>query len=217
MTKLRVCFVGDSITSGQNDLTYLGWPGRVGVDEAMRGHDLTVYNLGIRSDTSAHIDARWEQEARSRLPTELECAVVFAFGINDATEELGRLRVPLPESLAMAERIFVRATKFWPCLWVGPTPVDEAKQPSLMDSGELRTKRNATIGEYSAAYAALSHRIGVPYLDLFDLLSRDPKWPTGCLSDGVHPHAEGYEMLARIFGAWSPWRSLMNEASLRAS
>lgn len=217
MTKLRICFVGDSITSGQSDPTYLGWPGRIGVNEAKGGYHLTVYNLGIRSDTSTDVDARWEQEVRCRLPTKIACAVVFAFGINDATEELGRLRVPLPESLATAERILVRAKKFWPCLWVGPTPVDETKQPSLMDTGEFRTKRNATIGEYSAAYAALSHRIGVPYLDLFDVLSGDPEWLMGCLSDGVHPNAGGYEMLARIFGAWSPWRSRVNKASSRAS
>jgi lysophospholipase L1-like esterase len=34
MSRVRVCFVGDSITSGQGDSRYLGWPRRIGTCEA---------------------------------------------------------------------------------------------------------------------------------------------------------------------------------------
>ena len=50
MTQIRIGFVGDSITHGTGDETLLGWTYRVGQAEAAKGHDVTVYNLGIRAD-----------------------------------------------------------------------------------------------------------------------------------------------------------------------
>jgi len=55
MTVLRICFVGDSLTLGTNDDEYLGWPGRIAKRERAAGHDVTVYNLGVRADTSEMI------------------------------------------------------------------------------------------------------------------------------------------------------------------
>ena len=60
MVQIRIGFVGDSITHGTGDETLLGWTYRVGQTEAAKGHDVTVYNLGIRADTSALVEARWE-------------------------------------------------------------------------------------------------------------------------------------------------------------
>ena len=67
MVQIRIGFVGDSITHGTGDETLLGWPYRVGQAEVMRGHDVTVYNLGIRADTSELVAERWQAECRARL------------------------------------------------------------------------------------------------------------------------------------------------------
>ncbi|MEK9967464.1 MAG: GDSL family lipase, partial [Rhodospirillaceae bacterium] len=59
MATLRICFIGDSITVGSGDAGFLGWPGHLCVAETARGHDLTLYNNGVRGDTSAMIRPRW--------------------------------------------------------------------------------------------------------------------------------------------------------------
>ena len=50
--ELRMCFVGDSLLLGTNDDNYRGWPGRLCQRERETGHDVSLYNLGIRADTS---------------------------------------------------------------------------------------------------------------------------------------------------------------------
>ena len=87
MVQIRIGFVGDSITHGTGDETLLGWPYRIGQAEDGRGHDDTVYNLGIRADTSELGQARWLAECRARLIPAIDSATVFAIGINDSAHE----------------------------------------------------------------------------------------------------------------------------------
>ena len=87
MTQIRIGFVGDSITHGTGDETLLGWTYRVGQAEAAKGHDVTVYNLGIRADTSALVEQRWDIEVNARLKPEMNCGTVWAIGINDCAHE----------------------------------------------------------------------------------------------------------------------------------
>lgn len=56
---IRICFIGDSITLGTGDAAMLGWPGRLGAIAWSQGHQVTVYNLGVRGETS-------EDELRAR-------------------------------------------------------------------------------------------------------------------------------------------------------
>lgn len=209
MTALRVCFVGDSITNGTADETFLGWPGRLCVAARAEGHDLTNYNLGVRADTSVLIAARWEAECRARLPEAVNGRLVFAFGVNDTAEEVGQgVRVPLARSLETAEAILARAKAWRPTLWIGPAPVVEAKQPLRPYPGLAYDFRNQRVGEYNAAYAALAARIGVSYLDVFRPLSAEPAWAQHVdAGDGVHPTAGGYDALAKLVGGWAAWRA----------
>ena len=50
----------------ERETTLLGWT-HVGQVEAAQGHDVTVYNLGIRADTSALVEHRWDIGANARL------------------------------------------------------------------------------------------------------------------------------------------------------
>ena len=103
---MRICFIGDSFVNGVGDDSGLGWIGRLGVALRAAGCDLTLYNLGVRRDTSADIARRWRAEAEARLPEGVDGRLVFAFGTNDGTpgEGPGRVRVPTPNRLPTPRR-----------------------------------------------------------------------------------------------------------------
>ena len=208
MAILRICFVGDSLVAGTGDERYLGWPGRLCAAERARGHDVTLYNLGVRADTSALVAARWRAECAARLPQPYPGALVFGFGINDVGEELtGTPRVPLDETLRAARAILGEARAWLPTLMVGPTPVDEAKM--LLTAGPVRRDfHNEKISRASRALGGVAAETGVPYLDLHALLGADPAFMRAVTAgDGVHPTAAGYDVIATAIGAWLPWRA----------
>jgi lysophospholipase L1-like esterase len=207
-TRLRICFVGDSITAGTGDDRFLGWPGRLAAHEHAAGHDVTLYNLGVRADTSEHLAARWDAGARARLPAHVNGALIFAFGVNDMAVERGKgLRVPVERSIAVAQAMLTTAKAWLPTLWIGPAPVvaDGAViAPSADIAYEFMNERLAGLND---AYAKLAGRIGVPYLDLYAALAETPAWqPALAAGDGVHPTAEGYLLVAEIIRAWPAWR-----------
>ena len=212
MTVMRYAFVGDSITTGTGDDDFLGWPGRVCVRERKAGHDVTLYNLGIRGDTSKLIEPRWRRECEARFPPDVLCAIVFAFGINDSAEDVGKgLRVPLPESLALAKTMLSEAKAWRPTLWIGPTPVDESLQPMRPRPGINYDFRNARIAEYSKAYAALAAELDVPYLDCYTPFEKNARIAADLHAlDGVHPLRDGYSLMAERIGAWPAWRKLLD-------
>lgn len=202
MTALRICFVGDSITNGRLDDEYLGWPGRLCRAERARGHDLTLYNLGVRRDTSRDIERRWEAECAARLPVEFVSALVFSFGVNDTAEDGGIARVSIEESLAAARRMLTRAAAWRPVLWIGPSTGDP-------EPGSAWNRRIAT---YSAHYEKLAGELRTPYLDLFSVLIRDPDWLAAQRAgDGVHPTGPGYAIIAAAVAGWPAWRRWLED------
>jgi lysophospholipase L1-like esterase len=215
MVQIRIGFVGDSITHGTGDETLLGWPVRAGQAEVSRGHDVTVYNLGIRADTSPLVEARWEAECAARLKPPFTCATVFAIGINDSAYEksaaLDGQRVPLDRSLDTIGKMLTKARDFGPVLWVGPTPVVEAMMPMNRLPGVVYDFRNGEIGAFNEAYTARAAELGVPYLDLFTPFAGDPAWEAALRkSDGLHPNSEGYVMMAARVCDWAGWRALFD-------
>ncbi|MBM3568392.1 MAG: hypothetical protein FJX46_06500 [Alphaproteobacteria bacterium] len=214
MTQLRLLFFGDSIANGTGDSSYLGWPGRLCAAERARGHDLTLYNLGVRADTSAQIRRRWRSEAEARWRSDVAQALVFAFGVNDSAEEGGgAIRVPLDQSLQNAEAMLTEAKALAPVLWIGPAPIADAMQPLRPSATVSFHFRNRVIADYVARYRELAVRMGVPFLDTFEALGRAPAWARYVAAgDGVHPAAEGYAMLARLVDDWPAWRRWMGGA-----
>jgi len=209
MTVLRICFAGDSVTHGTGDPECLGWPGRVCAGERAAGHDVTLYNLGVRADTSALVGERWRAECAARLPDVQPGALVFSFGLNDAADQEGSgLRMTMDDSLDTARAVLAQAMAWKPTLWIGPTPVDETQQPFAAGSGIVYRFSNARTADLNAAFAVLAGDLGVPYLDLFTPLAADSRWP-GCFAagDGVHPANGGYAIMAERVAAWPAWRA----------
>jgi acyl-CoA thioesterase-1 len=208
MTAIRICFVGDSITAGTGDGEFLGWPGRVCAAEARRGHDISLYNLGIRGDTSAMIAARWREECEARLPPIYPAALVFSFGINDIAREAdGTLRVEQDKSVAIARAMLTEAKAWKPTLMVGPTPVLKETLTLSLPPGPARELRDSRLASTTKAYAALCDEIGVPFLDIFTPLSSDVHFARAMAAgDGVHPTADGYAAMAALVERWPAWR-----------
>jgi lysophospholipase L1-like esterase len=193
---IRIFFFGDSIVNGTGDDACLGWVGRICSAARRRGIDLTCYNLGIRRDTSTDILARWQIEARARLPDQYDGRLVFSFGANDCCpgDDVGGVRVAPERAIANANAILQVALAWRPTLMVGPLPIcDEMVDPKIRS--------------LSAGFAALCSRLNVLYLDMFDFVAASSIWrDESAAGDGVHPNEGGYGLVARTIDARPEWR-----------
>ena len=212
MTLLVTCFVGDSITLGTGDGDCLGWPARIAAAERGRGHDITVYNLGVRAQTTAQIRARWRAECADRLPDNLPGRLIFNFGTNDTRVVDDQIALPVAESAANA-RAMIEEALAWekPVLWVGQVPVDETNQPLDSIMGITFWFANERVGQTNEAFKEIAAELGVPFLDLFSVFNGDPAWEEPHKKgDSVHPTTTGYAMMAERIGAWQAWRAWLD-------
>lgn len=197
---MRICFIGDSFTNGTGDGACLGWPGRIGAAARDRGHDVTVYNLGIRGNTSDDIAGRWRAEAAARLPDAwmgepVDGRLLFSFGSNDCNQIDGAPRVGPEAALGNARAILSEARSWRPTLMVGPPP--------LIDDTV-----NRRILSLSAALGDLCAELDIPYLATAGTLLAVPEWRAEALDgDGVHPDRGGYSRLADLIDGWDAWRA----------
>jgi len=209
MATLRICFVGDSITVGSGDRNFLGWPGRLSVAETGRGHDVTLYNMGVRGDTSEMIRPRWRRECDVRLPDHVNGRLVLSFGVNDTAEERGAgIRVPLKQTLANTHAIIDEARRWLPTLMVGPIPLIEDMQPYIFPNGIAYHYVNARVAELNSGIAGICAELEVPYLDIFAALAADVAWEQSQRDcDGVHATGDGYQIIADMVADWPAWRA----------
>ena len=195
MSCFRLCLFGDSFANGTGDDTMMGWAGRVCASARRRGHDVTLYNLGIRRDTSSDIFARWQEEATRRLPPQHEGRLIFAFGANDCVIENGGPRVPLSRSLENARAILTTARQSHPVLMLGPVPVSDP----VADIG---------IEALTLELAKLCASLAIPFLPLRPVIRACPSWIAEVeAGDGAHPNAGGYAAIAEAVESWKAWRA----------
>jgi acyl-CoA thioesterase I len=195
---MRICFFGDSFVNGTGDDDCLGWVGRLCGAERRAGFDLTVYNLGIRRDTSADVEARWRREAELRLSPAEAGRLVFSFGLNDCSLNASGAgpRVARAETLRNARTILSCARSWLPTLMIGPLPVT--------DSRDL----NDRIVELSAELADLCLGLGVPFLCTVGFAERVyADWRAeAALGDGIHPNSQSYFATAQHICSTEVWR-----------
>ncbi|HZA19186.1 MAG TPA: GDSL-type esterase/lipase family protein [Pseudonocardiaceae bacterium] len=184
---VRICVLGDSYVVGVGDLTGQGWVGHVALAARLRRQDLTVYNLGVRHDTSVDVSRRWFGEVRSRLKDGDVFGVVFAFGLNDVDVRSGERRVPRSRTLAVLGKMLDDAHGArWATFVVGPPPVADIETMRRID--DLATG----MGEVCAARE-------VPFADVTAALSCDEIWSQEVAAgDAYHPSTRGYERLAAL-------------------
>lgn len=190
---IRVCFVGDSFVAGVGDPEHRGWVGRV-CARATGSHELTVYNLGIRYETSADIAARWQPECERRLQQGDRRHVVFSFGVNDTIVLAGKTRIAPEDSVNNLRGILDLASRRYSTVMIGPPPVADDAQ-------------NLRIAALSRQFGEICGELRVPYLPVFDALSaKDSIWlRQAAANDGAHPRAEAYAAFAQLVQDWPQW------------
>lgn len=191
----RVFFVGDSYVVGIGDPEHRGWVGRIAERSDRGGLPITVYNLGVRRDTSDDIARRWAAEVGARRVAGSEDRMVVAFGVNDTDGGCGPPRVPSDRCVANLRAIAAEAAAArLPMLVVGPPPVDDRVQ-------------NRRITALDAQLNATAEELGVPYVSVYAALAADPRWTDEIeRGDGAHPGAQGYALLAELVEpAWRCW------------
>jgi lysophospholipase L1-like esterase len=219
LNPIRICFVGDSIMHGTTDPDLLGWPGRACAMANGTRAPITMYNLGVRGDTTEDVRARWLDEAGRRLPPTVSGAIVFGFGLNDTlVDASGRPRVDPIRSIENTREILSAAQVRWPVLVVGPAPVDDSRLPPgvLPGVAPAWTLSNRRIAELSAQIEGVADGLRIPFLDLFAELHDDPEWDAVISrSDAVHP-GSGYGLIADRFARWRPWLDLIGSTDVTA-
>lgn len=179
------------MVAGAGDPDHLGWIGR-----ALAGRRaITLYNLGVRMETSADIARRWRAEAEPRVVDFEPMRLVFSFGVNDCHLVDGRPRVAAVETLKIARDILTQAQEVCPVLMVGPPPVTDAGVCARVEA-------------LSDGLTALCARLRVPFIDIFRPLAASGLWQAEAAAwDGAHPGADGYQQLADLVSAHPAWRT----------
>ncbi|MCC7166781.1 MAG: hypothetical protein IT565_04350 [Rhodospirillales bacterium] len=211
MTDLTVLFFGDDQTLPDGDEAGLGWIGRLARAERRFGSAVSFYPLGVAGDRTADIARRWSAETALRLPEGAGGLLVFAFGRNDmAAADDQTLRANLPETLFLAEEILRNARELRPVLWLGPAPLG-AKEVELRDPEDrLWRHNNSRVAGLNESFRTLARAIGVPYLDLYNLLLPDHRYMRALKEgDKIHPAGEGHALIADHVCHWHRWRDHM--------
>jgi acyl-CoA thioesterase-1 len=187
---MRILAFGDSFVLGQGDPEHLGWAGRV----LRNRSEVTLYNLGVRGDSSADVARRWRAETQARRVAG-ETGIVFSFGANDCGLDGGSPRVAPAASLGYARTMLVEAAGLGPVLMVGPPPMPEPG-------------RGARIEALNDHLKDLADRLRVPFVDVFQPLFADGLWNREAEAiDGAHPGAGGYQRMADLIAAHPAWRT----------
>ena len=215
----RLIAIGDSITLGHWDPSG-GWIARLrhAADEAVlsteREQYAAVYNLGISSNTSADVLARYQSEVSGRLlrTDDEEAYIALAVGINDSQLANGKqlfsvesyeenMHKLLALALEAKDRVVV----------VGLTPVNQRlTTPVKWDKTKTKSFCNESIAIFNDAAANVAGSHGVAFADLFSdpvLQGEDVhlNW------DGLHLNTKGHDQIAQIVGGtlvelgWKAW------------
>lgn len=203
----RILCFGDSLVNGVRDGEKGGWPMRLG-RRLLRdaGRETTIYNLGIRAETSEGLKGRWQRDAELRMVPEFPSVLMFCFGVNDANHAQDRgeettMRVSPAQSLANATEIMSQARDLAPnlTLWIGPQAV--------INGGKSSSIVNERLEGLNQLYSETAKGLGIPYLDVHAATLEDSEWQRGLRKgDGYHPGAEGYDRIADLIWNWDAWQ-----------
>ncbi len=191
----RIVVVGDELAVGVGDPRALGWVGRVTAHTPSEPRP-TVFTLAMPAETTTAMAARWEREVTPRLDAaagETGHRMVIALGRADlaAGVSLARSRLNLANMLDVADSRRIS------CFVVGPPPgaYGEPEQQA----------------ELSAAFADVTGRRRVPYVETYSPLVTHDQWIADlAASDGNTPGQAGYGLMAWLVlhGGWNRWLGL---------
>lgn len=185
-----ICIFGDSITWGAGDTSVGGWADRLKAFYQATEPDIEVYNLGINSNTSDDVLARFSAEAQARGCT----IALFAIGINDSKMIEGGVAEQI--SLAdfrqnILDLIDQAGALDMQIAFLGLTRVDESKTMPIPWRPNTHYS-NARITLFDESIKNICEDKELPYIHLAEVLERED------MPDGLHPNTEGYEKLITV-------------------
>lgn len=194
MKKKNFLIFGDSIVYGKGDLEG-GWVGRLRRYLEEKDPEVRVYNLGIFSNDSTDLLARFSEEARARLREDYDTTTVFAIGINDSYFVHSENKVKTaPEEfrnniLQLIEQAKVFSSKI---IFVGLTPVDESKTNPIPWNTD-KSYRNESIAAFNQLIETACSKLGLPFVNLLEKFKGQDY--AKLLDDGLHPNSEGHKLI----------------------
>jgi len=186
---MQLLFIGDSLTLGVNDAEKLSWPGRICKELDPQGTRISAYNLGVRASSTDHIEARWENEVECRILPDIPTLLIFCMGAPDAVKNIS-----LEQTRSSAESILRNAKDMHPVLFISPPPM-------------IDLEKDARTQNITAELNKICAKLDIPCLDINYPLRDNPAYTKALKeSDGVHPNAEGYGIMAEMISKFiSPY------------
>lgn len=186
---------GDSIACGQYDKIG-GWVHRLKL--SLDQDKYCLYNLAIDGDTSDGLIQRFESELKPRLSSAGETIVIVALGINDSAfdHKLNDFLVSKDKFKQNIKSLIAIAKKYsQKIIFVGPTPVDDAKVDPIPWAPNFSYKKE-DVSAYSQIIEGVCEREKVTFIDLFNQLNQTDFTPY--LSDGAHPNSSGHKKIFEL-------------------
>lgn len=208
--KLRLVFLGDSITVGDGDIKSQGWPARLCAQTSPHPTLTQCYNLGIGGDSIENLAHRTRSELAVRLAERTGRGVAIMIGVNDAIRAAALTnKIPLNvDGMTANIRDILRVAKsYGPVLVIKPAPVATAyvSKDGATGSGVMSQLR-----QINELLETVSASEGVPILALTDALEQDGGFMAALAAgDELHPAAEGYEIIAHHIARSSLWADFL--------
>lgn len=183
--KVRVCFIGDSLTEFWTHTGAATWNREMA--------PLKAANLGIAGDRTENILYRIQRLDFSRSKPEL---AVLMMGTNN-------LGTPTPDPDGkVVEAIQKAVTLLKTKLPATSTILILGLPPNVMEPRGAFRQRVKT---FNAQLAAAPWPAGVKYVPVYEaFVDAEDRWKPGLTVDGTHFSAAGYEELAKVLGPMLP-------------
>ena len=212
--KLRLAFLGDSITIGDGDAMARGWPSRLCEISQSNPENIQCYNLGVGGDTVSDLEARASSELSARFAGRNGRGTVVMIGVNDALRAAAEVeRIPLELNVMKSQltNILGEAQRYGAVLVVEMAPVLSDLESAGGVRGSVVLKH---IEQINGSLKAVCESMNVPLVKLTKELQANPNFIKALEDgDGLHPCAEGHDLIARSINESPLWSIFLQAAA----
>lgn len=186
----KIFIFGDSIAFGRGVNKVDNWASKINdFFDTNYSEENIVFNLGIPSETSTDLVARFERELNARIKSknhEDYSIAIIATGINDSKLKYKENQVTEVDFIKNIDEIISIAEKYVDkIIVVGPTQVQKGKTTNF---------RNDIILKYNRLLKSTCLNKGIEFIDVSETLSPSSEY---YCDDGVHPNKDGHHYIAR--------------------
>lgn len=185
----KIFIFGDSIAFGRGVNKVDNWASKINdFFDTNYSEENMVFNLGVPSETSTDLVARFEREIKARIksknPEDYSIAII-ATGINDSKLKYKKTQVTEVDFTKNIDEIISVAEKYVDkIIVVGPTQIQK---------GKITNFKNDIILQYSRLLKSICLNKRVAFIDVSETLSPSSEY---YCDDGVHPNASGHRYIA---------------------